>query len=572
MEDEGNNSKRDSEEKETDEEKGISDSSVSGPCKNSVSVPVDEIRYNHTESCVSNNDGDGDCAPIVEKLENAGLDEKDSGECEDEEEEKEGVGIEEKNGGGGGDGGDELGSCYPRRPDAADCVFYLKTGTCKYGVNCSFNHPVRRVVYQVSAGDKEKESHGLSEDTEKIQCRYHLLPGGCKYGDSCRYDHSKKHVNAQPPALNFLGLPIRLGEKECPFYMRNGSCAYEAKCRFHHPDPTEAKEAPNDFLASDENTRVSHSSATQIHTYPSGLSQAETFSNGTTLGYGMSSRHCQSSLYSASPQYQENKLNQVVEFPERPGQPECAYFMKTGYCKFKSACKYHHPQNGCKNDLNKEGHSNWDGRDPSTDYDKLMLFTEFPEHPSQPECEFFMKYGDCKFRSACRYHHPKSRLLELPVNKLMGNNFPTKPEPIAFVADSKLPYMKSNYANNKHQAVKQQQHVVGEYPERPGEPDCEFYMRTGDCKYKSACRYNHPRNRASTSSSFALRDKGLPLRTGSRLCRNYEQQGFCKYGSHCLFDHSVNISPSSPVPIVPAPVSPLSEEFAAEESGRGWFL
>ncbi|KAL9255148.1 Zinc finger CCCH domain-containing protein [Drosera capensis] len=263
MVDEDNNSRRESEEKEMDEEKVISDSSVSGSCKNSVSVPVDETPYNNTKSCVSNNDGDGDCAPSVEKLENVRLDEKDCGECEDEEEEKEGVGIEEKNGGGGGDGGDDLGSWYPRRPDAADCVFYLKTGTCKYGVNCSFNHPVRRVVYQVSDRDKEKESHGLSDDTEKIQCR----------------------------------------------------------------------------------------------------------------------------------------------------------------------------------------------------------------------------------------------------------------EPIAFVADSKLPYMKSNYGNNKHQAVKQQQHV----------------------------------------------------RQGSPPVDEYERQGFCKYGSHCLFDHSVNISPSSPAPIVLAPVSPLSKEFAAEESGRESF-
>lgn len=33
---------------------------------------------------------------------------------------------------------------YPVRPEAEDCAFYLKTGMCKFGSNCKFNHPVRR--------------------------------------------------------------------------------------------------------------------------------------------------------------------------------------------------------------------------------------------------------------------------------------------------------------------------------------------------------------------------------------------------------------------------------------------
>lgn len=33
---------------------------------------------------------------------------------------------------------------YPVRPEAEDCSYYMKTGTCKFGSNCKFNHPVRR--------------------------------------------------------------------------------------------------------------------------------------------------------------------------------------------------------------------------------------------------------------------------------------------------------------------------------------------------------------------------------------------------------------------------------------------
>ncbi|KAJ0753361.1 putative transcription factor C3H family [Helianthus annuus] len=31
---------------------------------------------------------------------------------------------------------------YPTRPDAQDCSFFIRTGTCKFGSSCKFNHPV----------------------------------------------------------------------------------------------------------------------------------------------------------------------------------------------------------------------------------------------------------------------------------------------------------------------------------------------------------------------------------------------------------------------------------------------
>jgi hypothetical protein len=30
---------------------------------------------------------------------------------------------------------------FPVRPNAIDCEFYVKTGKCKYGETCKFNHP-----------------------------------------------------------------------------------------------------------------------------------------------------------------------------------------------------------------------------------------------------------------------------------------------------------------------------------------------------------------------------------------------------------------------------------------------
>lgn len=33
---------------------------------------------------------------------------------------------------------------FPVRPGAEDCAYYIKTGTCKFGPSCKFNHPFRR--------------------------------------------------------------------------------------------------------------------------------------------------------------------------------------------------------------------------------------------------------------------------------------------------------------------------------------------------------------------------------------------------------------------------------------------
>lgn len=30
------------------------------------------------------------------------------------------------------------------------------------------------------------------------------------------------------------------------------------------------------------------------------------------------------------------------------------------------------------------------------------------------------------------------------------------------------------------------------YPNRPGEPDCSHYLKTGFCGFGSRCRFNHP--------------------------------------------------------------------------------
>lgn len=48
-------------------------------------------------------------------------------------------------------------------------------------------------------------------------------------------------------------------------------------------------------------------------------------------------------------------------------------------------------------------------------------------------------------------------------------------------------------------------------PERPGEADCGYYLRTGACGFGDRCRYNHPRDRGGTEVSAGGRLPAQPL-------------------------------------------------------------
>ncbi|KAI3695441.1 hypothetical protein L1987_78438 [Smallanthus sonchifolius] len=48
------------------------------------------------------------------------------------------------------------------------------------------------------------------------------------------------------------------------------------------------------------------------------------------------------------------------------------------------------------------------------------------------------------------------------------------------------------------------------YPDRPGDPDCVYYLRTGMCGYGHNCRFNHP--------TYNGQDNQLPERVGEPDC------------------------------------------------------
>lgn len=50
------------------------------------------------------------------------------------------------------------------------------------------------------------------------------------------------------------------------------------------------------------------------------------------------------------------------------------------------------------------------------------------------------------------------------------------------------------------------------FPERPGQPECQYYLKTGDCKFGSSCRYHHPPQLSVPKTNIVLSAMGLPLR------------------------------------------------------------
>ncbi|URE11792.1 zinc finger CCCH domain-containing protein [Musa troglodytarum] len=334
--------------------------------------------------------------------------------------------------------------------------------------------------------------------------------------------------------------PERPGEPDCAYYIRTGLCRFGMACKFNHP--------PNRMLA------VGHVKSQAV---------AATRIRG---GY-----------------------------PERVGQPECQYYLKTGTCKFGATCKFHHPKE-------KAGIS-----------EQVQLnILGYPLRPNEKECAYYLRTGECKFGSTCKFHHPQpsNAVLALHGSPVYPSaHSPTTPSQQTYPAEmtnwtlSRSSFIPSpqwqasssyaqlilpqgvvqvpgwtSYSGQLGSSQESQQTIgtaqfysalqqgetstgargkfpsyrpgpvpVGMYavprenifPERPGQPECQFYMKTGDCKFGAVCKFHHPRERLVPVPNCVLSPLGLPLRPGEPLCDFYSRYGICKFGPNCKYDHPI---------------------------------
>nr|XP_043622230.1 zinc finger CCCH domain-containing protein 3-like [Erigeron canadensis] len=246
------------------------------------------------------------------------------------------------------------------------------------------------------------------------------------------------------------------------------------------------------------------------------------------------------------PTYNEQDKQHESDHPRRVGEPDCIYFLKTGSCKYGSTCKYNHPQ---------------DRHGPSP---VVLNMIGLPMRQGQKPCSHYLRTGSCKYGITCKFHHPQP--------PLDGSN--TSPsQPLQYASSgappqigAQWPYMSpqtylpivlpssgttqgwSAYMDNMSPLVSangssSMDHIYpspsSHLPERPSEPECRYFINTGTCKYGSDCKYHHPREKMVQSPATSLSPFGFPLRPGQTVCSYYTLYGTCKYGSACKYDHPV---------------------------------
>ncbi|KAM3300884.1 hypothetical protein ACQJBY_041752 [Aegilops geniculata] len=282
---------------------------------------------------------------------------------------------------------------------------------CKQGEHVDYPERPGRPEYHHPKQSKDKEEVHYPERPGRADCPFYMRFGDCKFASACNYHHPKDKYPAGRP-----------DEPECPFLMKRGYCKLRAQCKFYHPEasnptvqsPTDAKRS----VTTDE-----HHPSTRI-----------------TL--------------------QDYMLPQQPQYPERPGQPECRYYMQFGKCKYLSACIFHHPK------------------------DRLAAHSD-QIGPEMPDCPFYMKSGKCQFGSACEFRHPKD------IHSTTEEAFGKRSGSGAY----------DNLSRSDNGVEQQEESIM--YPERPGEPECNHYMRQGYCKFQMNCKYHHPKKQYVLKSCAA---------------------------------------------------------------------
>ncbi|KAJ0262006.1 Zinc finger CCCH domain-containing protein 26 [Hirschfeldia incana] len=226
------------------------------------------------------------------------------------------------------------------------------------------------------------------------------------------------------------------------------------------------------------------------------------------------------------------------ELPERIGEPDCEYYLKTGACKYGSTCKYHHPK-----DRN--------GAEPV-----LFNVLGYPMRQGEKSCPYYMQTGTCRFGVACKFHHPHPQphnghsatygMSSFPYGmmSLPPATYGIMPPPQVTHPQAYMPFMFAPPQGwSPYMAGSNPIYNVKTQPDSSSErAECRFFMNTGTCKYGDDCKYSHP----NLPHPIVV----LPARPGQPACGTFKAYGFCKYGPNCKYDHPpVSTHPrSSPPP------------------------
>lgn len=358
---------------------------------------------------------------------------------------------------------------FPERRGEPNCVFYMRTGHCGYGMSCRYNHPPNRNLAAALAREKGE----YPERVGQPECQYYLKTGMCKFGLTCKFHHPKDRAGYMgSTSVNVLGFPLRLGERDCAYYMRTGSCKFGATCKFNHPQPA-ALRAPVAMSGSSAYASNNSSATPSAHQFPTGM-----------------------------PSW---------SMPRAPYMPRSRFQGPSNFAPLIVQ-----PQNI----VSVPGWGTYQAR-------------VGPQQSVLGGASFM--YGTGAVNEA-----PSGGIHTTYSPYVAGSSTPGLP-----------PAMQSTFLSGD-----------SSFPERPGQPECQYYMKTGDCKFGMSCRFHHPKERVSAIPNCILSPLGLPLRQGVAPCTFYMQYGMCKFGPTCKFDHpptnglaySPSASSLTDMPVVPYPM------------------
>ncbi|XP_010523985.1 PREDICTED: zinc finger CCCH domain-containing protein 32-like [Tarenaya hassleriana] len=333
-------------------------------------------------------------------------------------------------------------------------------------------------------------------------CAYYMRTGICGYGSRCRYNHPRDRAMVEAAVRATGDYPERVGEPPCQFYLKTGTCKFGASCKFHHPK---------------------------------------------NAGGSMS----------------QVPLN-IHGYPLREGEKECSHYLKTGQCKFGVTCKFHHPQPAGTTAPASAPQFYPSVHSPIPDqYGGPSSSLRVARPPLLPGSYMQGAYGPMLLTPGVvpipgwsPYSAPMSPVLSPGAQHAVGATSLYGVTQLSSSTPSVAGVYQSLSSSTAPSAAGNQKEQI--FPERPGEPECQYYLRTGDCKFGLSCKFHHPRDRVPPRANCILSPIGLPLRPGVQPCTFYLQNGFCRFGSTCKFDHpmgtlSYNPSASS---LVDAPVAP----------------
>ncbi|MQM10107.1 hypothetical protein Taro_042999, partial [Colocasia esculenta] len=224
-------------------------------------------------------------------------------------------------------------------------------------------------------------------------------------------------------------------------------------------------------------------------------------------------------------------------YPDRPGEPDCSYYMRTGLCGYGSNCRYNHPVHFGQVSSQRELDS-LIASVPARGDGAVVAYNlvEMVEMLGLKSAVVIFSVSSCCMCHAVKQlfcgmgvnpmvyeldEDPHGRDIERALMRLLGD--PHRPR--------SLHWRQAGPRHGPGHGLPHKRHsyfILHFY--------LQYFLKTGTCKFGATCKYHHPRDRLP-AMHVMLNMLGLPMRPEEKSCPYYLRTGSCKFGFACKFHH-----------------------------------